>query len=71
MWEKFKEFYAGLFLIVSAGWILAHLILIKIFGIVRIAEPNNWILWVEIFMTTGIVALGIERFIKDLKNGSK
>ncbi len=67
MWEKIKELYTGLFLVVSAGWILAHLILIKLFGLVMIAEPNNWILWVEILMMIGIVALGIERLVKDLR----
>ncbi len=67
MWEWFKELYAGLFLIACAGWLLAHLILIKLLGVVWIAEPNDWILWVEIAMTTGIVALGVERLVKDIR----
>lgn len=67
MWEKLKEIYGDLFLIATAGWLLAHLILIELYEVVEITETNKWILWVEIGWAVAIMILGIERFIKDLK----
>ena len=69
MWEKIKELYAGLFLIATTGWLLLHLILIELWDVVRIAEPNKWILWTEIGLASLIMILAIERLIKDIKNG--
>ncbi len=67
MWDKIKEIYAGAFLILSAGWILVHLLLIEVFGVVRINEPRGWILWIEIAFTIGIIILGVERLIADFR----
>ena len=67
MWEKTKEIYAGAFLIFTAGWLLGHLIAIQICKVVAITESNQWILWIEIGLASLIFLLGIERFIKDLK----
>ena len=69
MWEIMKELYAGCFLIVAATWILGHLVAIKICGIIRIYEPNSIILWIEIVLLILIIALGVERLIKDLRKG--
>jgi len=67
-WEKIKEIYAGLFLLIAVGWVLAHLILIKLRGgTVTIKEDNKWILRAEIVLTSLIMFLGIERLIKDFK----
>ena len=67
MLEKIKEIYASTFLIVTTAWLLAHLILIELYGVVAITEGNKWILWTEIGMASLILILAIERFIKDLK----
>ena len=67
MWDKIKECYGDAFLIVAGGWILAHLIMIELWGVIRIQEANSWILWVEIGLVSGIIILGIERLIKDLR----
>jgi len=67
MRDKIKEIYASAFLIVTTAWLLAHLILIQIHGVVAITEGNKWILWTEIVMASLILILAIERFIKDLK----
>ena len=66
-WEKIKEIWAGLFLIAVTGWLLAHLILIELYGVVQIAEGNQWILWAEIGMASCILILAIERFVEDLR----
>ena len=57
----------NIFLIIAGGWVLAHLILIKLYGNVAIAEPNVWILWAEIVTLSLIVILGIERLIEDIR----
>jgi len=67
MWERIKEVYAGAFLIFTTAWLLLHLILIELYGIVRIAEANQWTLWTEIGIATLILALAIERFVRDIK----
>ena len=67
MWEKMKECWGDTFLIVTAGWVLAHLILIEICGVVQITESNQWILYAEIVLITGLLILGVERLIKDLR----
>jgi len=67
MWEKIKEIYASAFLIASLLWILLHLIWIKQRGRVVIGEDNKWILKLEIVLVSLLVLLGIERFVKDIK----
>ena len=67
MWEKIKEIYASAFLIVTTGWLLAHLILIELWGVVAITEGNKWILWTEIGMASIILILAIERFVGDIR----
>ena len=67
MWNSFKELLSGLMLIFSLLWILLHLIMIKVKGRVVIGEDNKWVLKLEITMIALLTLLGIERFIKDLK----
>ena len=66
MWDKIKEFWADILLIVALGWIQYHLTLIKIYGSVIICENNQVILWVELVVVPLIILLAIERLIKDL-----
>lgn len=65
--EKLKEMLASILLLVTAGWLLAHLVLIQIYGVVTITESNRWILWAEICLAGLILVLGIERLIKDIR----
>jgi len=65
--DKLKEIWAGLLLIASLLWILAHLIMIRLWRQVIIQEPNGAILLTEIIVTALLICLSIERFIKDLK----
>lgn len=67
MWEKIKELLGDLYALSAMGWVLAHLVLIKIQGKVMIYEPNEWILWVELVYTGGALILLIERFINDIR----
>ena len=68
LWDEFKEIAAGAFLIASLGWVLFHLILIKLQGVVRITETNQWVLWIEIVIISGLILLGIERLRDDWRN---
>ncbi len=68
MWEKIKELWSSLLLICALGWVLFHLILIKKHGKVFIKEDNKLILNIELAFTSLLILLGIERFIKDLKD---
>ena len=65
MREKFKELWAGLLLILTLAWIMFHLVLIKIHGVVEIYENNDIILWAELIITPMLIGLAIERFIRD------
>lgn len=67
MWDRIKNAFAGAFLVISCGWILLHLILIKIYGTIYVYEPERVILWIEIIFTTALVILGVERFLKSLE----
>ena len=67
MWDKLKELWAGILLLVSLLWIEAHLILIKIYGVVEITEGNSWILHIEIIVVSLLLILAIERFIGDIR----
>ena len=71
MWELIKELLGDVYAISAMGWVLAHLILIKLQGTVQTYEPNEWILWVEIIYTGGALLLLGERFWKDIKRGTK
>ena len=44
MWDKIKEIYSSGFAILTAAWLLGHLIAIQIVGVVIITEGNQWIL---------------------------
>jgi len=65
MIEKLKEIAGSAFACAGIGWVLAHLIMIQIYGTVAIIESNPWILWVEIIATALILILLLERFVKD------
>ena len=73
MWEHFKECFADGLLILAGVITFVVFILILIYGEARIIENNKWILWVElIIVSPGLIALGIERLIKDIKrNGTQ
>ena len=64
--NKLKECLGDLYLTFASGWILTNLVLILLWGEVRIHESSPFILWAEILGTLGLVALGIERLIKDI-----
>lgn len=66
MWELVKEITAGLFLIALMGYILFQMVMIKLYGELTLVEDNIWILYSEIVLLIGIIALSIERLIKDL-----
>ena len=65
--NKLKEIYAGLLLIFALSWILLHLIYIAKWKKVVFGENNKWILRAELVLVSLAVLLGIERFVKDLK----
>ncbi len=68
MWDKLKELWAGVLLAGFAGWVLWHLILLYHFsGKVIIFEDNKVTLIVEMIVTSLVILLGIERFIKSIK----
>lgn len=62
-----KEILFDLFGIAFGLFFLAHLILIFIYGAVAVYEDNSWILWAEVAAVAGIVGLGIERLISDIR----
>jgi len=65
--DKLKEIWASLLLIVALLWVLAHLIMIKLWRQVLIQEPNPVILMLEIIFTALLICLAVERLIKDMK----
>ena len=65
MWDKLKENWANGLLVFLAVFYLAHLVAIKLLGVVTIGEGSDLILWIEIVLMLGIAILGIERLIKD------
>lgn len=65
--ERLKEIWADLLLIACLGGILAHLIMIKMYGAVAITERHDWILWVELGLVSLCIILGVERLIRDIK----
>lgn len=67
MWDSFKEILADLFTVFSGGWIALHLVIIAVYGSVCITERFLWILYPEVIIVIGLIALGIERFIDDIK----
>ena len=68
MWENLKEAWVDGLLVVGWGWVLFHLIMIKLYGgIFTIGESHQWILWLEMALAVLIILLGIERLIKDLR----
>ncbi len=67
MWDRLKELWAGLLLISTLSWVMFHLVLIKIHGIVQIYENNQVILWIELIVVPLLFLLAVERFIRDLK----
>jgi hypothetical protein len=67
MWDSFKELLADTFLIFCGGWIAFHLIIIALYGSVSITERFPWILYPEIIIILGLISLGIERLVDDIK----
>ncbi len=67
MWEKIKEITGGLLLVALLGYILFQMVLIKRYGELTLIEDNLWILYSEIILVIGIIALSIERLIKDVR----
>lgn len=64
--EKFKEIGFTLCAVALACSNLATFIIIIVYGIYEIWEPNKWILFLEIGLDLGFIAWGIERLIKDM-----
>ena len=67
MWNKIKEITAGLLLVALLGYILFQMVMIKLYGEVLLREDNIWILYSEIVLIIGTLALSVERLIKDLR----
>lgn len=67
MWERLKEYTAGLLLVALMGYILFQMVMIKLYGELTLIEDNIWILYSEIILLIGLIALSIERLIKDLR----
>ncbi len=65
-----KNVISGLLVILSCGWVLFHLIMIKLKGKVMIYEDNQPVLITEIIMTTLMVLFGVERFVSAIKEGA-
>jgi len=42
--ETLKEIYFDVMALLALVWVLAHLILIEIYGVIQICESNPWIL---------------------------
>ena len=61
-----RKILGHIFGIYGIIWALYHLILIEIRGKVIIHEDNSYILWAEIIVFSGIVALLIYNFIEGL-----
>ena len=62
-----REKLGDLLLIAAGAQFLFLFITIHIMGTYYIYEPNPIILWVETIMAAGIMVLGIDRLINDLK----
>ena len=67
-WEKIKELLADLILIWWGIWTLYLFGHIAIYGYVKGAEPNLWILYTELGLAIACTVLGVERLIKDIKH---
>jgi len=65
MFEKYKEHLWNWFGIFAWGFLLVHLIFIKLNGIVEIYESMPIILWAELIIVPIIVIFGIIRDIRD------
>ena len=71
-WEKYKECFADGLLSFAGVITFIVFLLIVLYGEVRIIEDNKWLLWFELtVIAPGVVALGIERLIKDLRANDK
>lgn len=68
MWGNFKELLASALLFAGLGLLEYHLILIKIYGTVRIYEGREWLLWVELIGAGLLMLLPADRFIKDIRS---
>ena len=62
-----KELYNNTLAVVAWGFILYHLILIKIYGAVQIQEGNQLILWVEMVAVSLVLLLTVWCFIKKFR----
>jgi len=65
-WDKFGEMI-GDSLIIAFGCILIFIfVTIEILGIYGV-ENNQWLRWFELIMGVPIIALGINRLIRDIR----
>ena len=60
-----------IFLFFAWGWVLFHLIQIKLYGIITITEPNQVILWAEIILMIFGLIFVIGKLIYDIKQIDK
>lgn len=68
MWEHFKEYFGNGLLIFAGITTFIVFLLIVLYGEARIIENNEWVLWFELIIVgPGLVTLGVERLIKDVR----
>jgi hypothetical protein len=63
-----KSLIANAMLLFCSGWILYHLIMIKAYGSILIAESDSTVLAVEIFLMVLSMLFALARLFKDFKD---
>ena len=61
------NYITDIFLLFAWGWVLFHLIQIKLYGVVTIAEPNQVTLWTEIILMVFGLIFVVGKLIYDTK----
>lgn len=68
MWERFKECLSDALLSFAGIITFVVFLFIVLHGEVKIIENIKWVLWFElIIVAPGLIALGVERLIKDIR----
>jgi hypothetical protein len=65
--KLYRDIICDLLLIAALGWIIYHLILIMIHGLVIIGEPNLIVLFVESALIGSAIAVGIWGLIDTIR----
>ena len=67
MWKRFREHFGNK--VALLGWLglTFHLAMIKVYGIVQIYEPREWVLYIEYVLCAFIIYIFIHNSIDDLR----